>query len=264
MKTSVKLVLIYLLMQILGMLTAMPLAMVYLYIATGTLDVEAMNQLTLAPSLLLGIAYMGFYLHRAGYLRNDGFIYSFLSPAYLGWSLLAGASMVALIDGLMSVLSFLPDWMEQTFDVMQSGWVGIVSIALIGPILEELLFRGAVTKLLLRQYKPAKAIVLSALVFGLFHMNPVQVVGAFCSGLLFAWLYYKSRSVVPCILIHVLNNSLSVWLTTQYADVDHMYQLIGLAPYLAAIAVAAACLALAVWKLKRYETLNVDMQTVGF
>ena len=46
--------------------------------------------------------------------------------------------------------------------------LGILAIAIIGPVLVELLFRGAITKALLQQYSPTKAILLSALLFGVF------------------------------------------------------------------------------------------------
>ena len=58
----------------------------------------------------------------------------------------------------MSELTFLPNLLDQTFDILQSGWLGILCISVLGPVLEELLFRGAITKELLRRYSPAKAI----------------------------------------------------------------------------------------------------------
>ena len=98
-----------------------------------------------------------------------------VSVAYLGWSIIIGLSTIFLIDFVMARLSFLPDWMGATFDVLQSGWLGIICISVLGPVLEEMLFRGAITKVLLQRYSPVKAIILSALVFGIFHINPAQV-----------------------------------------------------------------------------------------
>lgn len=260
MKTAIKLVLIYFLMQVLGMLTVIPFALLYVYVSTGALDGDSANRIALAPSLLAGMAYMFWYLWRKGWLKDDGYLYSRLSSAYCGWSLLAGASLIVLIDGLMSLLTFLPDWMEQTFDVMQGGWPGIVGIAVLGPVLEELLFRGAITKALLRRYTPVKGIVLSALVFGIFHINPAQVVGATLSGLLFAWFYYKSRSVVPGILIHILNNSLSVGMSLEFPEADYTWQLTGIPVFAGMVAVAACLFLLACRKLNGYETQYVPSE----
>lgn len=259
MKKAITLILIYLLMQLLGSFTAMPLALLWVYLTTGEINLDAINRASLVPALLLGIAYMGAYLWRKGYLKNDGFIYSPLSPAYLGWCAAAGASTIVLIDALMTQLTFLPDLMRSTFDVMQSGWPGILALSLIGPILEEMLFRGGVTRELVRHYPPSLAILLSALIFGVFHINPVQVVSAFFSGLLLAWIYYKSRSLVPCILIHVINNSFSVWSTTRFPDADYLHQLMPPAAYAALLAAAVALLLLSLYRLKRYVTMNVEM-----
>ena len=59
---------------------------------------------------------------------------------------------------------FFAQFVGQTFDILQSGWLGILCISVLGPVLEELLFRGAITKELLRRYSPAKAILFSGLI----------------------------------------------------------------------------------------------------
>jgi membrane protease YdiL (CAAX protease family) len=132
-----------------------------------------------------------------------------------------------LIDWLMSHLTFLPNWLDASFDVLSSNWLGILSVSVLGPILEELLFRGAITKILLKKYKPAKAIILSGLIFGIFHLNPVQVVVAALVGFVFAWMYYKTKSLLPGIVMHIVNNSTSVYLATKYPDVDYLNELSG-------------------------------------
>lgn len=152
-------------MQILAALLVMPFAMLYSYAVSGTID--AASVIALAPSMLLGFVGMGGYLWKKGYLKDDGRIWSPVSVAYLGWSIIIGLSTIFLIDFVMSRLSFLPDWMGATFDVLQSGWLGIICISVLGPVLEEMLFRGAITKVLLQRYSPVKAIILSALIFGI-------------------------------------------------------------------------------------------------
>ena len=60
MKTAIKLVLIYFVMQILAALLVMPFAMLYSYAVSGTID--AASVIALAPSMLLGFVGMGCYL----------------------------------------------------------------------------------------------------------------------------------------------------------------------------------------------------------
>ena len=57
-----------------------------------------------------------------------------------------------LVDERMVDVYKRQDWLSDTFDLLQSGWLGIICVAILGPILEELLFRGAITKVLLKKY----------------------------------------------------------------------------------------------------------------
>ena len=54
----------------------------------------------------------------------------------------------------------------------------------------------------------------------------------FLIGILLAWTYYKTGSLIPCILMHVLNNSLSVYLSIKYPEAENMDDLINGTPYL--------------------------------
>jgi membrane protease YdiL (CAAX protease family) len=51
--------------------------------------------------------------------------------------------------------------------------------------------------------------VVASAIFGIVHLNPIQVFYAFFLGLVFGWLYYRTGSLMPCIVGHVLNNSLA-------------------------------------------------------
>ena len=57
------------------------------------------------------------YLWQKGYLTGDKRLYSPVSVSYLSWSAMMGISMIYLIDFLMSHLTFLPDWLSDTFDL---------------------------------------------------------------------------------------------------------------------------------------------------
>lgn len=254
MKTAIKLVLIYFVMQMVASVMILPFTASAL-LKGGSYDAGVWTSV----ALLLAIVLMTVYLWRAKWLKNDGWIYSLTTPMVLLLSMLAGVSTIFLEDFLMSRLSFLPDWMGQTFDAMQSGWVGIAGIALLGPVLEELLFRGAITKVLLQRYSPARAIVYSALVFGVFHLNPVQVVGATVAGLLFAWLYWRTGSIVPGVLVHIFNNSLSVYVDLAYPHVEASYlsELLSPACYYSLLILAVAVLVFSVKLLKNKTEVKV-------
>ena len=81
MKTAIKLVLIYFLMQIVGALFAGPFCLLYTYFAYGTFDMDKAGQIAVAPTMLLGFVFMGLYLWRKNYLTGDKHLYSGMEPA---------------------------------------------------------------------------------------------------------------------------------------------------------------------------------------
>lgn len=243
MRTAIKLVLINLLfLQVIAPILIMIPCAMYLMITTGEINNIALTQMMMIPALLLQQFMMAIYLWKAGYVSTAKATWSPVSASYLGLSVIAILSCGWLLSILMSHLRWIPNIMEQSFDILQSGWGGILAIAIIGPVLEEVLFRGAITKALLQQYSPTKAILISALIFGIFHINPAQILPAFLFGLLFAWTYYKTASLIPCILMHILNNSLSVYINLKYPEAENLNDLITVTPYL--IITLVACLLL--------------------
>lgn len=261
MKTAIALVLIYFLMQIAGAILAGLVCILYTYFANGAIDTNLAGKLAIMPSMLLGFIFMGLYLWCGGYLKNDGRVYSLISLPYQAWSLLAGMTSMCIVGLLMSELTFLPDWLDQTFDMLQSGWLGILCISVLGPVLEELLFRGAITKELLRRYSPAKAILFSGLIFGIFHLNPAQIIGACLIGFLLAWLYYKTRSLMACILIHIMNNGLSVYLSLKHPEMEDATHLLS-NPYVLVWAVVfILLLLLSLKQLNKYNISDTNTTT---
>jgi membrane protease YdiL (CAAX protease family) len=91
-------------------------------------------------------------------------------------------------------------------DMMRSPW-GLLYIVLVGPIAEEIIFRGAIMRSLQR-YGDNFAIVISALLFGLYHMFFFQGMFAFFVGILFGYVALRF-SIKWSMLLHILNNLLS-------------------------------------------------------
>jgi sodium transport system permease protein len=83
----------------------------------------------------------------------------------------------------------------------------LVFVALI-PVVEELAFRGFILGGLQRRFTPWKAIVLSAFLFALYHMNVFQFVPTFLMGVVLGLLAVRSRSIWPGVLLHALNNGI--------------------------------------------------------
>ncbi|MHA6820268.1 CPBP family intramembrane glutamic endopeptidase [Ralstonia pseudosolanacearum] len=117
-----------------------------------------------------------------------------------------------LIEGTVQMgVSYLFPLQHSMSDMTQkmtaSGLGSIVLVCLIAPVVEEMLFRGVILRSFLRQYAPGVAIVHSAAVFGLAHLNVYQFVGGFLIGLLLGKLYERTRSLLPGMLVHGCYNT---------------------------------------------------------
>ncbi len=97
-------------------------------------------------------------------------------------------------------------------------WLLILSSALIPAICEEWAFRGFLLGSLKNRYKKLTAIILCGLIFGLFHLSPMQILLVSVFGVVMAVVAYESGSIFPTMLMHFLNN-LSAVLISKYRDV---------------------------------------------
>lgn len=88
-------------------------------------------------------------------------------------------------------------------------WASILYAVILGPVVEELVFRGVT---LFYAKKATKrfwlANIIQAVAFGIMHMNVVQGIYAFFLGLILGWVYEKFHSLYASILIHILFNFL--------------------------------------------------------
>lgn len=125
------------------------------------------------------------------------------------WAAVAALGTVIPSEVFLELVS-LPDVNSDLLgEVMGSRW-GFLSICILAPLVEELVFRGAILRALLQGMNSHwVAIVISALLFALVHMNPAQMPHAFCLGLLLGWMYYRTHSIIPGIMVHWVNNTLA-------------------------------------------------------
>ncbi len=106
----------------------------------------------------------------------------------------------------------MPESLEHIFSLMLSRSEGYVCVGLLVPLAEEMVFRGAILRVLLKVFNEQwhwVAIVLSALLFGLAHGNMPQFFHASLIGLLLGWMYYRTDSILPGVVFHWMNNSIA-------------------------------------------------------
>jgi membrane protease YdiL (CAAX protease family) len=92
-------------------------------------------------------------------------------------------------------------------------------VAVTPAICEEVLFRGYFQRTLERTIG-VKSFIVTGIVFGLFHMQPLSLIALSMLGLLFSFFYYRSQSILPSGIAHFTNNSiaiLSLYFSTKHA-----------------------------------------------
>jgi membrane protease YdiL (CAAX protease family) len=82
--------------------------------------------------------------------------------------------------------------------------------AVVAPLAEETFFRGFLLQGIGKRLKFAWAAIISAAIFSLAHFSPSGLVPIFILGLMLAWLYNKTKSIWPCIVVHCAYNSIAL------------------------------------------------------
>ena len=102
----------------------------------------------------------------------------------------------------------------QTILLSKYGPIMIIMIVVVGPIVEELIFRKSMHQIF-RYFKlPSWAVlVISSVLFGLIHVisakDFVQVFPYICMGLTLGWLEIKENNIFPSIFVHIFNNGVA-------------------------------------------------------
>ena len=144
----------------------------------------------------------------------------------LGCGLLIGSYTIILIHNLILVRLGIDTQGETILRLIQRlespGWFFLVGI-LFAPFVEEIFFRGFVFQGFRQKYGWVSAMLLSALIFAAAHLDPVALIPTFVLGLVLAYLYHRSNSLWPGIILHFLVNGLSLCAAYAYTHLPPEY-----------------------------------------
>jgi membrane protease YdiL (CAAX protease family) len=84
----------------------------------------------------------------------------------------------------------------------------LIYVCLLGPILEEIIFRGFILRSM-QKYGNLTAIIVSSVLFSMFHLNLVQFINPVLVGILLAFIAIKSDSIFPSMIAHIFNNTIT-------------------------------------------------------
>ncbi len=151
--------------------------------------------------------------------RRNPFASKRVSGGMLGIGVVGGMAIAifanVVASWIMSWLTMLgvpepeiPDMLQPT---LISLALNVVATAVLPALIEEMIFRGYILGAL-RPHGDGLAVVLSAVLFALFHGNVLQIPFAFILGLVMGYLTVQTDSIWPAVLLHFTNNLMSVLL----------------------------------------------------
>ncbi len=111
------------------------------------------------------------------------------------------------LDNILRYFLPMPEFIQRAmlgfFENPVSAFLLLVPIASLS---EELLFRAVILRGFLNHYSKWTAIIVSAVLFSLMHLNPYQFFSAFLLGVVLGWIYTETRSIYLCFFVHGLHN----------------------------------------------------------
>ena len=149
----------------------------------------------------------------------------------------------------------------------------LITVVILAPIFEEMIFRARLYNILSRNTSPLMSASLSAVAFGVVHMQPIVVVEALVVGVVLSYFYLSKRSIFAPIILHSFSNALAYALILLSYRGESLRSLVGsgemqVAVYIVAVLIvmcgAAAILRFFVKEKRRARGIECqDMETIA-
>lgn len=205
---------------------------------------EAARAQSVALQILLVAGTPLLFARLAGFRLDALFKLRPVSPNQAGLAILLGLCLVPWLEAVHYFQGQLGGETAQLQQRAQSwlqgshpAWI-LLTMALVPAVCEELLFRGFVLNRLLGPGTRARAILVSAVLFGIFHRHLLLILPAGLAGILFAVMVQRSRSLAPAILAHFTVNACGVALSNWQVAASVPW-LVGKGPVPAAVLAAS-------------------------
>lgn len=207
------------------------------------------NALSFFVAMSLTLA--GFLVYRA---RRGGprivarFSARGFDPVLLLWGVLLIVATSVILEPLLDVLPEIPN-------VYGRGIWSLLTLVVMAPLFEEVIFRGVVLESTRARYGVLAAWLVSALVFGIAHVHPAVAVNALVMGLVFGFIYIRSDSLWATIILHAINNGFAYILLMMGLQNCTLKSLTGDHTFLYAVIYLVAALVFAASGYMVYRTL---------
>ena len=131
--------------------------------------------------------------------------------ASIGWGVIGfffvflGQTIGAYIELALGI-DMVSENTEAIMNVTKIAPIMIVATVFLGPVLEELVFRRVIFGSIMQNYNFWIASIISAIVFAAIHMDFTHILLYTICGMIFAFLYYKTKRIITPIIAHILLN----------------------------------------------------------
>lgn len=212
------------------------LLLVVLYIGTLIISVilgSVYNNIEIAKwTLVIGLMLIAILFFGKSYVNlSFGRIKRRMVWPAIGMSVLIAVAQLLITVSMLSLLDVDCFYQGEALERRQqliSGIAGALFVVVSGPIIEEIGFRGLLLDGLLKtRCHPWVAILISAVAFGLVHGLWLPFATATLFGLLAGWLYWRTDSIIPGLIIHIANNSLTGIDLINQTDTFYLIALVG-------------------------------------
>ena len=187
------------------------------------IEVFGQNTILLSLSLVVNIltCLYVFYIIRVGYglpVTSLGFtVYNWKRDVKIGIKyylivlpiiILAGF----VVDFVLRIFGIVPERQDIINKILNEDSLGVLTFMFFfgmfaAPVVEEILFRGFLQPAVRTTFGKLKAIFISGLLFALIHLNAHVFLQIFILGLLLAYLFEKTESLISPITVHICHNT---------------------------------------------------------
>ena len=198
---------------------------------------------------------MWIYMKRHHYKHRIGFRLKVVHPKYWLFILLFGlsicliCSLINLGTGALFKAVFHVSYQNSIVDLSgQSSGALLFTSVLLPALTEELLLRGLVQGEY-EKYGATIGVLLTSLIFALFHTNPMHIPALFVAGVCYGVLTLMFKSVWPAIFAHAINNGVALLMVQKKDFIRYIFQ-----DRLFMILAVVACFLLLIFTLRMLET----------
>ncbi|MGP1569879.1 MAG: lysostaphin resistance A-like protein [Eubacteriales bacterium] len=222
------------------------------------------------PDTLMCAACLLFYIPCLYYLKKKYNIpvFDFPKEKMNAGLLIAATCIITLgVSGITSkflefVYAYLADtpFFKDSIQSYDDSWAGIdsesyffvfLSVVILGPIIEELLFRGVIFNVIAKNFGNIAGVLVSGITFGIWHMELVQSIYTALLGVVIAIIYMYTRSILFPILCHCLYNLIGT--LPPQLDTTAMSNFIDGTNYISMLPAVLLCIVFVIDYKKRYE-----------